>query len=196
MYIIEEVAKLVNDIKKEYEDKEKKIKAKYSAYKTIMLGLILYGVFVTVLTAFYSEVFIKHFIDFFTTIWNGISYITNKIINLSLIVANLCKNIPQNIIANILYWIVLVLLIGLIIFIIGYLILKIIQIIVKIVKNYELNDTILLIITLISFSLIVWFAEGITEIIPINLMFLFIIFQVFLNMLRIFYKCFKVRKQE
>lgn len=195
---MEEVGKMLSDTKKEYESREQKIKAKYlalsSTHVTLLLGSILYGVLVTVLTALRSEVFIKHFKGFFVALWNGINYIADKVLKLSLSVANLCKNIPQNIIANILYWIVLVLLISLITFIIGYLMLKIIQIIVKTVKNYELNDTISLIILLVTLALIVWFAEGITKIIPINLIFLFIIFQFFFVGLRSVIKWFKSRK--
>lgn len=167
--------------KKDYEAKTQTASAKYdtmvATYGGLLIGLSLYGLLITIFTAVRSEAFVSHFKTFFTVLWHGITYIIDKLIQLGLFVARLGDMIPQDIVSFIVHWLLLIVVVGgigigaVVLLFIGF---------GKVAEFYadnEFLDGITLAVALISLAIIVFFADVISSIQPINLILLFLIVQ-------------------
>lgn len=153
---------------------ESRYKAKIAGYEGIMLGSLLYGTLCTIFTAVRSEAFISDFKAFFVTIWSFIQLCAEEVLKGAEWAAQLGNMIPQPTIATIVHWLIRIAVVvgvtggaGVLLFISGE----------KLYNGYKEHfaDQISLAELLISFAVVVFFAEPIRNFLPINLFLLLIL---------------------
>lgn len=156
---------------------ENKYRGKTAVYDGFLLGNLLYSVLVTFFTAVRSECFVIDFKAFFSTLWNFITIAISKLAYLGSLVAAWGNKIPQETVAIIAHWFLWITVV------IGISVAVIVFLFIGMVKLYEyyienLADTISLAVLLVSFAVVVFFAEQVKSIIPMNLLLLMIVTHV------------------
>lgn len=154
---------------------ESQYKAKTAGYEGAMLGSLLYGTLCTLFTAARSEAFISDFKAFFVTIWSFLQLSAEGVLKGAKWAAQLGDMIPQPTIATLVHWLIQIVVIvgvtggaGVLLFIGGE----------KLYNGYKEHfaDKISLAELLISFAVVVFFAEPIREVLPVNLLLLLLLF--------------------
>lgn len=153
---------------------ESQYKAKTAGYEGVLLGSILYGTLCTLFTAARSETFINDFQAFFGAIWNVARLCADKVLQVAKWAAQVGDMIPQPMVSAIIHWLIQIILVagvavgvGFLLFIGGE----------KLYSGYKEHfaDQISLAELLISFAVVVFFAEPIREVLPVNLLLLLLI---------------------
>lgn len=153
---------------------ESQYKAKTAGYEGAMLGSLLYGTLCTLFTAARSEAFISDFKAFFVTIWSFLQLSAEGVLKGAKWAAQLGNMIPQPTIATLVHWLIQIVVIvgvtggaGVLLFIGGE----------KLYNGYKEHfaDKISLAELLISFAVVVFFAEPIREVLPVNLLLLLLL---------------------
>lgn len=165
---------------------DRKFKAKTASYDSCMLGLLLYGVLITVFTAVRSEAFVSDFKTFFKVVW-GFLTCFGWLENGANFMAQIGDKIPQEIVATIVHWLLwFIVLFGVGI---GAVVLLLIGI-AKLVKWYaeEYADNTSLGFALVSLALSIFFAEEIRTFLPINLLLLLILVHIVYVLIRWYVK--------
>lgn len=149
---------------------ESQYKAKTAGYEGVMLGSLLYGTLCTLFAAARSETFISDFKAFFGVIWS----FADKVFQVAKWAAQVGDMIPQPTVSAIVHWLIQIILVvgvavgvGFLLFIGGE----------KLYSGYKEHfaDQISLAELLISFAVVVFFAEPIREALPVNLLLLLLI---------------------
>ena len=163
--------------KAERNNLECRYKAKIAGYEGILLGSLLYGTLCTIFTAVRSEVFISDFKTFFLTIWSFIQLCAEEVIKGAKWAAQLGNMIPQQTISATAHWLIQIILVvgvaggaGFLLFIGGE----------NLYNGYKerFADQISLAELLISFAVVVFFAEPIRKFLQVNLLLLLILIHV------------------
>ena len=165
-------------VQKLYQSKKQDLINQYEnkkmALNGVLLGSLLYGILCTVFTAINSKLFALDFKNFFEFIWIFIVFTVKSVGELAKWIATVADIIPQPI-GLIVYWLIFLAIIllvgGGILAILGFVVFKI----YVIYADYA--DNISLAIALISLAVVVFFANPIATVIPINLCLLFILIQ-------------------
>lgn len=166
---------------------DRKFKAKTASYDSCMLGLLLYGVLITVFTAVRSEAFVSDFKTFFKVVWGFLLTCFGWLENGANFMAQIGDKIPQEIVATIVHWLLwFIVLFGVGI---GAVVLLLIGI-AKLVKWYaeEYADNTSLGFALVSLALSIFFAEEIRAFLPINLLLLLILVHIVYVLIRWYVK--------
>lgn len=166
---------------------DRKFKAQTASYDSCMLGLLLYGVLITVFTAVRSEAFVSDFKTFFKVVWGFLLTCFGWLENGANFMAQIGDKIPQEIVATIVHWLLwFIVLFGVGI---GAVVLLLIGI-AKLVKWYaeEYADNTSLGFALVSLALSIFFAEEIRTFLPINLLLLLILVHIVYVLIRWYVK--------
>lgn len=169
--IQEEADKISRDSRERLETEYKAMKA---GYEGLMLGSLLYGVLCTILTACSSKAFISDFKAFFWVIGSFVSMGIEQVLEWAKWASQLGDMIPQQTVAFIVHWII----VGAVVLIIGFVVAVILSIAGShVYEKYreEYADLISLSVALISLAVVVFFAEQIRAVVPINLLLLLIL---------------------
>ncbi|MFV0363250.1 MAG: DUF6040 family protein [Suipraeoptans sp.] len=157
-------------LRRSYKLKEGKLYA-------LTMGGLLYSFLITVLTIVNTERFKEDFKAVIELIGWICLMIWNKVLVGANMVSDLCNKIPHEFVAIVLGWIAkvlfIVLILALIIGAIGWMINKLVEF-----YKSRFADRISAIISLITFSLLVWFGDYIGEIVKWNLLLVFLLIQV------------------
>ncbi|MFR6277064.1 MAG: DUF6040 family protein [Blautia sp.] len=192
-YIIDSQNKILNEkakqmtasargiMEKQYRKREKALcetyKLKEVQLYVLTVGGLLYSFYVTALAVFTSKRFKADFKAIIKGIYSIMGWGWNNLLIGANKASNMCKSIPNESIATVLPWLVrciIILLVLAIIFgTIGWCVYKILQI-------YKSNfaDRLSMVVSLISFSLLVWFGDYIGNVMKCNLLLIFMIIQV------------------
>lgn len=183
------IAKYLNQ-KKEL---DRKFKAQTASYDSFLLGLLLYGVLTTVFTAVRSEVFVSDFKTFFVAIWQFIVNALQLLFKGGQWASQLGDKIPQPVVATIVHYLLLIVFVGGIAIGVGFLIfLGASKVFEFYTKDYA--DTMSLAVFLISLAVLVYFAEPIRVVIPINLLLMLILVHIVYVLIRWYVKgCMRSR---
>ena len=164
---------------------EKQLKQEYQArtlsHQTFFVVSLLYGIIVTLFTAFYSDAFIRDFKAFFDSTWTFICLCTENLFKAANWASRLGDMVPHpvaSMVIHCLLWILMILLLG-----VGSISLLAICAI-KGCKHYanQYADTISLSVWLLSLACLIWFGDFIRNFIPINLVvLLFLIHTLYLG---------------
>lgn len=152
-------------------------RAKIIGYEGIMLGSLLYGILCTLFTAVRSETFVSDFKAFFNVIWKLVWQCADGVIQGAKWAAQIGDLIPQPTVGFIIHWLIQIaivvaaIVIASVILMMGY---------VNLYEGYKENfaDQISLAELLISFAVLVFFAEPIRRFLPINLFLLLLLTHV------------------
>lgn len=172
---------------------DRKFKAKTASYDSCMLGLLLYGVLITVFTAVRSEAFVSDFKTFFMVIWQFIVNAFQLLLKGGQWASQLGDKIPQPVVATIVHYLLLIVFVGGIAIGVGFLIFLGAS---KVFEFYteDYADTMSLAVFLISLAVSVYFAELIRAVIPINLLLLLILVHIVYVLIRWYVKgCMRSR---
>ena len=153
---------------------ENEYKARRASLEVFTLGLLLYGVLVTLFTAIRSEIVISDFKTFFLTIWSFIRVSIKNLFKMANWASQLGDKIPQEILALLVHWLILLL----VCFVIGGgVIFLLFTFGTKLIDFYAENmaDNTSIAVTLITLSVEVFFGEWMRTWLPVNLLFLFLI---------------------
>ena len=166
---------------------DRKFKAKTASYDSCMLGLLLYGVLTTVFTAVRSEAFVSDFKTFFMVIWQFIVNAFQLLLKGGQWASQLGDKIPQPVVATIVHYLLLIVFVGGIAIGVGFLIFLGAS---KVFEFYteDYADTMSLAVFLISLAVLVYFAELIRAVIPINLLLLLILVHIVYVLIRWYVK--------
>lgn len=153
---------------------ESNYQAKTSSHYIYVTGVSLYAVLVTLFTAIRSETFVSDFKSFFYTIWRFILKCVEMLRNGANFVAQLGDKIQQPIVATILHWLLWLIIVLVVSGGVCYLAYNGI---VKLIEFYKKDyaDNFSLGVALVSLSVLIFFADEIRAIVPINLLLLLII---------------------
>ncbi len=156
---------------------EKQYKAKIAGYEGFMVGSLLYGTLCTLFTAVRSRAFISDFKTFFQAIWTFLQMCAEKLIYGAEWAAQAGNMIPQPTIAAIIRWLIQIVVVAAVAGGAGFLLFVIAR---KLYEGYKENfaDQISLAELLISFAVVVFFAEPLRSFLPINLFLLLILTHV------------------
>lgn len=156
---------------------ENQYKAKIAGYEVFMVGSLLYGTLCTLFTVVRSRAFISDFKTFFQIIWDFLRLCAEGLIYRAKWVAQLGDMIPQPTIAAIVHWLLQLVVVATVAVGAGCLLFVISR---KLYEGYKENfaDRISLAELLISFAVVVFFAEPIRSFLPINLFLLLILTHV------------------
>lgn len=160
-----------------------KAKANELYYRGWLVAAMAYGFLVTIFTAVSSKTFTSDFLAFFEAVWAGTTWAWKKLLLGASWGAGVANYIPQEIVATILYWVILVVLVGVALVIAGAILIATIG---KVFEFYQyagdgydrgtsFADNITLAELLVSLAALVFFAEPIRNIAPINLILLLIL---------------------
>lgn len=181
----------LKDLQGEYEARQKlldsKFKAQTASYDSFLLGLLLYGGLATAFTAVRSEAFVSDFKAFFTAIWQFIVNEIQLLLKGGQWASQLGDKIPQPVVATIVHYLLLILFVGGIGIGVVMLIYRGAK---KVFKFYTdgYADTLSLAVFLTSLAVSVYFAEPISSVIPINLLFLLILVHIVYVLIRWYVK--------
>jgi hypothetical protein len=131
-------------------------------------------IIITLFTAIRSKAFVSDFKTFFETAWTFIRYSVGKLLELAKWASQLGDMIPQETIALIVHWIILTAVVVLI----SGIVLLLLFIVCDTAYHfyyYDYADQISLAVLLISLAAVVFFAEQIRSVLPINLLLLLIL---------------------
>lgn len=166
---------------------DRKFKAQTASYDSFLLGLLLYGVLITVFTAVRSEAFVSDFKTFFMVIWQFIVNAFQLLLKGGQWASQLGDKIPQPVVATIVHYLLLIVFVGGIAIGVGFLIFLGAS---KVFEFYteDYADTMSLAVFLISLAVSVYFAEPIRVVIPINLLLLLILVHIVYVLIRWYVK--------
>lgn len=166
---------------------DRKFKAQTASYDSFLLGLLLYGVLITVFTAVRSEAFVSDFKTFFMVIWQFIVNVFQLLLKGGQWASQLGDKIPQPVVATIVHYLLLIVFVGGIAIGVGFLIFLGAS---KVFEFYteDYADTMSLAVFLISLAVSVYFAELIRAVIPINLLLLLILVHIVYVLIRWYVK--------
>ena len=153
---------------------ESQYKAKTARYEGAMLGSLLYGTLCTLFTAACSETFINDFKAFFGAIWSFVLLCADKVLGVAKWTAQVGNMIPQPMVSAIVYWLIQIIFVFGVAVGVGFLLFISGEKLYKWYKEY-FADQISLAEFLISFAVVVFFAEPIREVLPVNLLLLLLI---------------------
>lgn len=156
---------------------EKQYKAKIAGYEGFMVGSLLYGTLCTLFTAVRSRAFISDFKTFFQAIWTLLQLCAEKLVYGAEWAAQAGNMIHQPTIAAIIRWLIQIVVVAAVAGGAGFLLFVIAR---KLYEGYKENfaDQISLAELLISFAVVVFFAEPLRSFLPINLFLLLILTHV------------------
>lgn len=179
-------AKTIEITKQLNETYEKRWKGKQHYLK----GLLTYGVFVTVLEAVRSKMFVQDVVTFFKVFINVAWLLTKKDFELAMIAAKVSEHISNHTVAGITHWIIVGLICGASIFIM-VLVGKIAG--EKILDYYRGKpmDYITVTATMVNLAVMVFIGDKIKKIVPINLLLLLFVIQVVIEIIRSYVKGWK-----
>ena len=180
-----------------YELRERKLDNEYKGitvtYYTVLFGSLLYGLLTTVFTAIRSKAFVSDFKTFFATIGHFIMWLIESLMWLGDKASQLGDKIPQPVVAFIVHWLLwIVVAVGLgvlcavVVFGLGYM--------WFLWFKDEQADLASLAVFLISLAVLIFFAEPIRAVIPINLILLLLIIQAVAQISRYAYKRYRKSK--
>ena len=153
---------------------EREYQGKILLYQSFLVGCLLYGLLITVFTAAGSPRFVADFVEFFTGLWAGVCWLSGAIWELGQTAAGLGDKIPQPVAAVMVHWLLLILVVGGIAVAVGVGLFWGIKILLDFYKE-DYADIGSLAAALITLAVVVFFAEPIRDIIPINLILLLIL---------------------
>ena len=174
-----------------YQSRKKELDSKFKAqslsYDGFVLGLLLYGVLITVFTAIRSEQFVSDFKAFFIAIWQFLVNAFQLLLKGGQWASQLGDKIPQPVVATIVHYLLLIVFVGGIGIGAGVLIFLGAS---KVFEFYtdDYADTLSLAVFLISLAVSVYFAEPIRAVIPINLLLLLILVHIVYVLIRWYVK--------
>lgn len=164
-----------------YNSRRKSLESAYQgkriALDGVFFGSLAYGVLCTVFTAVRSERFVSDFKAFFGTIWAFLLTALEKLLQLAKWASQIGDKIPQEIVAFIVHWLILI---AVVVLVGGGAVLLLFFGADWVYQNYKSDyaDTTSLAVALASLAVIVFFAEPIRAVLPINLLLLLIITHV------------------
>lgn len=164
-----------------YNSRRKSLESAYQgkriALDGVFFGSLAYGVLCTVFTAVRSERFVSDFKAFFGTIWTFLLTALEKLLQLAKWASQIGDKIPQEIVAFIVHWLILI---AVVVLVGGGAVLLLFFGADWVYQNYKSDyaDTTSLAVALASLAVIVFFAEPIRAVLPINLLLLLIITHV------------------
>lgn len=170
---------------------EKKLKQEYQArtlsYQTFFVVALLYGIIVTLFTAFYSDAFIRDFKAFFDSGWTFIYLCAENLFKAANWASQLGDKIPHPVASMVIHWllwILMILLLG-----IGSISL-LASCAIKGCKHYvnQYADTISLSVWLLSLACLIWFGDFIRDFIPVNLIVLLFLIHILYLGTRVYLK--------
>lgn len=172
------IAGRIKKLEKEYEEKAKVCAQKFQKmrdkYFVAFVGVLIYGILVTIFEAVYSKAFSGEFISFFATLGRWIWTVLQGICSAGTVVAELGNRIPQSVIAFLIYWL-LQLGVSAVIFVgVGFVIIKVLQMIAKYI-HARLWDEISIAVLLGILATFIFNAEKIISVIPVNLILLYLL---------------------
>ena len=141
------------------------------------MGSLLYGILCTLFTAVRSETFVSDFKAFLNVIWKLVWQCADGVLRGAKWAAQIGDLIPQPTVGFIIHWLIQIaivvaaVVIASVILMMGY---------VNLYEDYKENfaDQISLAELLISFAVLVFFAEPIREVVPVNLILILILIHV------------------
>lgn len=153
---------------------ENEYKARRASLEGFTLGLLLYGVLVTLFTAIRSEIVISDFKTFFLTIWSFIRGGVETLWKMANWASQLGDKIPQEIIAFIVHWFIILLVCSVIG---GGAIFLLFSFGTKLIDFYAENmaDNTSIAVALITLAVEVFFGEWMRTWLSVNLLLLFLI---------------------
>lgn len=160
---------------------ESKIRGLNVMDMAVMTSMSLYPLLVTVLTAIRQEIFCNDFKAFFGAIWKGIVWLGRFAGRLADGAAILGDKITVPVLAAVVHWIlwglVILLIAGMVIAALCFVGFQIFRFYTGhgIGGYYGVIDSLTVLQLIVTLSAIVWFAEQIRAIVPINLLLLFLI---------------------
>ena len=191
----EERASINQDVERRatamYQSRKKELDSKFKAqslsYDGFVLGLLLYGVLITVFTAIRSEQFVSDFKAFFIAIGQFLVNAFQLLLKGGQWASQLGDKIPQPVVATIVHYLLLIVFVGGIGIGVGVLIFLGAS---KVFEFYtdDYADTLSLAVFLISLAVSVYFAEPIRAAIPINLLLLLILVHIVYVLIRWYVK--------
>ncbi|MBS5931491.1 MAG: hypothetical protein KIC94_01340 [Clostridiales bacterium] len=193
MEINKKARQLTSDIRKSLElvqrNKEKELNNTYKLKEcqlyTLTFGGILYSFWVTVLTIMNTVRFKADLKALIEGIYSTCLIIWDNVLVWANTVSETCYRIPYKVVAVVFAWIVRKLIIILVLtLIIG----GITWGVYRVIRFYCLNlaDKASVVVSLVSFSLVVWFGDYIGKIINCNLIFFYLIFQLIYIFIRMY----------
>lgn len=166
---------------------ESQYKAKTAGYEGVLLGSLLYGTLCTLFTAVHSRTFISDFTTFFQVMWDFLRLCAEKLVYGAEWAAQVGDMIPQPMVSAIVHWLIQIILVagvavgaGFLLFFGGK----------KLYSGYQEHfaDQISLAVLLISLAVVVFFAEPVRAVIPINLLLLLILVHIVYVLIRWYVK--------
>lgn len=164
-----------------YLEEEKRLKKAYKTKENVLhgafLGTILYSFLVTAFTAVRSETFVSDFKAFFTSIWSFVCLCIEKLLEAAKWASQLGGMISQPIVAAIVHWLIQIVVV---VAVIGGTVFLLFIGGKKICYGYKENfaDLISLADLLVSFAVVVFFADPLRDVLPINLFLLLFVFHM------------------
>lgn len=171
----------LSDLEVVYSEKERQLQQCYeemkTKYKSAFYGTLIYGIVATLFTAIQSEVFLNYVVEFVQVLWNGLLGLFLAVWSIGTFVAQVGDIIPEQNLALIIHWILQTIVSLGILAGIGFLGLKGYYLLVAIIKE-KMIDEITLVFLLGGLAIIVFFSEVISNILPINLILLYVLSMV------------------
>ena len=165
-------------LEKKYQEKEKSLRTAYKSREiglhALILGGLLYGIYVTVLTVFITnrfkmdiKVLVEGICNIVLWVWENVLILVNR-------AYGMCMDIPNEIVAIIIGWLVQIIIV---IIIAGIVLGGIIWGVYSLYLFYKerFADILSLVVVLVSFSLLVWFGDYIGRFVKWNLIIVFLL---------------------
>lgn len=176
-------------LEKRYQRREKALCKTYRSRElqlhVLTVGGLIYSFYVTALAVITTVRFKSDFKAFFKVICSIMVWIWENLLIGANTASNLCKNIPNEVVASVISWLmyrmIVLLVLAIIVVGVGWCAYRICQF-------YDDNfaDRLSVAVTLISFSLLVWFGDYVGNVIKCNLVLIFIIIQVVYIIIRMY----------
>lgn len=163
----------ITELQKQFKEKENHLKNQYecmkTGYKSIFLGVLVYGIVITIFEVMKSEKFRSEVVEFFVTAGQCIINTVLVLWRIGSYVAEIGDRIPQPIIAVIVYWVMQIVVTGSMVTVISLLILKAGNRLKKYIWQ-KMMDEVSATVLLGAMASFIFFAEPIRAFVPINLM--------------------------
>lgn len=179
--ITKQASELIQDrislLQSAYEGYKRSCDMDILAHKTLLIGSILYGILITLLTAIRSTAFLGDFKAFCLSVWNCIDWCYESAISIGKWMAQIGDIIPQPIVAIIVHWIIQIIVTGGMWLGLSIVITKPTE---KWWKWFRKNQADIgsLAVLLVSLALIIFLADIFKSFLPINLILLLILIQL------------------
>ena len=179
--ITKQASELIQDrislLQSAYEGYKRSCDMDILAHKTLLIGSILYGILITLLTAIRSTAFLGDFKAFCLSVWNCIDWCYKSAISVGKWMAQIGDIIPQPIVAIIVHWIIQIIVTGGMWLGLSIVITKPTE---KWWKWFRKNQADIgsLAVLLVSLALIIFLADIFKSFLPINLILLLILIQL------------------